>query len=128
VTRQQIDRALASLEPASRDAETFSGSAALRLTRVVANAGSWPVDVLALALRDAWATFEDRDDPADVPDAAVADAVEAVAGDGADPVAMVGEALSCYHGAIDLGIPDRARDEVRRRVAIALAGALAELA
>jgi hypothetical protein len=146
VTRAEIDQVLASLAASAtriRDDERFAdlfadGSAARRLARVVAHAQLWtgpePPDVthgraLAVALRQVWATYEDRRYPEDVDDAHVAAAV-AAALEGAelpDPahapsraIAAVGEALGAYHGSLELGVTARARDHVRERVAVAL--------
>ena len=119
------------------------GSPALRLTRVVAHAHVWGGDdissfALVLALRHAWAAYDDRRDPASVSDRGVADAVEAAASetlhldDRADApllaVALIGDALGAYHGAIELGIPGQAREVVRSKVAIALAYAIGAVA
>jgi hypothetical protein len=136
--RATIEEVLAGL--AARRTRPPDGSAALLLTRAVAQAhlvaGPGPVDraaceAFALTLRDAWATYEDRDGPREVSDAVLAAAVEAAGRDVPSPedpraapplaLAAVGEALSAYHGALEVGASGRARELVQRRIALALA-------
>jgi hypothetical protein len=136
--RPTIEEVLAGLE--AHRTEPLGGSAALLLARAVAQAprvaGPGPLDraagqAFALTLLDAWATYEDRDRPEEVSGAAVAAAVEAAGRDAqsledpreAPPLALaaVGEALSAYHGALEVGASGRARELVQRRIALALA-------
>src|SRR4051812_25418406 len=125
-----------------RFADLFaSAGGALRLTRVVAHAHLWldadagggaPRRALALALRDAWASYEDRLHPERVPDTTVAAAVQDAAAEiersagraVARALGAIGDALTVYHSAIAVGHAGAAREAVQRRIAVALANAV----
>jgi len=124
-------------DPRLADLLVDNGSAARRMSRVVAHAPLWgwgadraSVEALALALRDITATFESWTAPIGVDDEIVlaaalgalaqAPPLDAAADAPGLAVGLLGEALGVYHAAIDLGDVERVRETVRGHVARAL--------
>jgi hypothetical protein len=144
----EADKPVMANDPRLRDLIRRGESAARQMTRVISHAPLWRrvdnsdvllLEALAAGVRGALARFSatleaphglDDDGTRD----AVVDALEqagplADAGDGPSFVlGSLGEALSAYHGGIDLGDSSAARETVQYRLSLALSYAVWTLA